>query len=1084
MLKDNIQMGTFVTQLKTILNSMVLKRDKSAAVFETDLTAKKLADRYINIVDFGTTWDSYVTFDSTALIAAGLDKNLVSYYQESKDNIPRAVRAKLMVEQQKNVVQEFTGVAALDSNGDLITKPSWDYLPTWEGEKNDYYRMLAGKPPVDTTTSDYVYAPTNDYGVPTTIPLHELRIDYIDALQASGLLDKIITNNSTKGYLKFLGDKAITPYDSRTAQNYEILYVTTDNVESSLVRDFRLYYDKARTYYMVGFYNKEYSNMFTWYDQFIGLCIVVMAIQRLITSIYRQGLTRDFYDESLIRYLFQSYSIPFIEGMNMTYQKALAKNLNLLLMYKSTDKVLYDIAYLLGFYTVNIYKYYLVKKHKLDNNNNPIFTYTETTNSDGTVTKTPDYSQMFDYYFQQINLKEKDLNTAITDDKNRVDYFTIVDRDPYWVSDDELYAKLRESNFNHIITKYMSLDVSYKIVEMMYEVCHTIRMFFDKKTDVSRITVNIPKITNNDINLYDLIIFLNALGAKKLGLPGNVPINASQIATVYGFNFKKDLLALQDAIKDREDDYTKIDQGLAEYIKNINIAIITKNDIGTIYSNIKAFRKMITYYIWSTKDLTTYEQYKKLYRTTLLVSDVKAYYTDNDGNQQTSYAGLLQANNPDLYTIYASAINDKKMSDDNYPYYPTIENYINEIFVKMASLSDEYKYLSSVNSTDSVFDYVMKLIRFFKSYTVDFVNSGIHYFFDDHYLMAFKLLDVWKYGDITDSLEDFINHNGRQYKDYIHMVSDTFKITQNLNIDEEIRTDLYLWVFNKIHFINTLSVGATSLSAQTKLALDGFIDSSIAAKHVSGNLGLADVLYNEGAKLNTALTDDEKLKDLLLAYIKYKETESLVLKDLYSYYSDFPMVDKEILSELLKDYVVAVPYYESKKLIKLTDYFAIPTVTRKFYEYNLITEYWLRTILLANQDKFTISDSWVMSPPTYPLPSSILLTKENITKLSTMKLNETQLVHDAVIRYFAYKNYENLTLVQKLTSLIVTPPIITETKLVSELVKPVGSPELDDLGIDFEDTMVNDLSDQVDLFDSDKNILTKDRLTYDVVTSA
>ena len=48
MLRSNIQMNEFVVQLKILLRSMIVKRDKLAEAFETSLEFRKAADKYIN----------------------------------------------------------------------------------------------------------------------------------------------------------------------------------------------------------------------------------------------------------------------------------------------------------------------------------------------------------------------------------------------------------------------------------------------------------------------------------------------------------------------------------------------------------------------------------------------------------------------------------------------------------------------------------------------------------------------------------------------------------------------------------------------------------------------------------------------------------------------------------------------------------------------------------------------------------------------------------------------------------------------------------------------------------------------------
>ena len=817
-------MNTFLTQLKTLITSIVLKRNKSASVFETDIEYTKAADKYINTIDYGLNWDSYVMFDSDVLVdEAGLDVNLVSYYQADKENIPREVRTKLMEAQKRKIILSYRGATFEDKTT----------APTWPGEKNDYYRMLAGQPPTTATVSDYVYAPANDYSVPTTMPVHLLTLQQISLLQVSGIMDTIIAANPTKGYLKFLGEKAIEVYDSRTAQNFEVLYINSTNLDDSLIRDFRIHYDKARTYYMVSFYNKEYANMFTWYDEFMGLCIMVMTVQRLFGSIYRQGLTRDFYDEDLIRYLFKSYSIPFIEGMDLKYQKALAKNLNLLLQYKATDKVLYDISYLLGFYNINIYKYYLIKRHLLDESGHPIFATKEQDNGNGTTSTVPDYEKMYNFHFQQVNLKETDVNTALTDDRNSIAYSTTTDDDPYWVNDDALKEKLYTTNFNNIITKYMSLDVAYKIVEMMYEVCHVLRMIIDNQEDYKNIKISIPKLLDSDINLFDLVIFLCALGAKHFGLDGTIPMPGEgyKVANVYGFNFKTDFKSIaEDIYDDTTGTYTKIDPALAEYIigkiNPTSMRTLKVEDIGIVYGNLRSFRQMVTYYLWKTKDKETYYQYRKLYKSLLITEDIAELYKDNNGTKQTTYAELLKINNPDLYDLYLNAIANPEAGADEFDvvggstnktvnciYYPLAETYINEIFVKINALSTEFKYLSAVSSTDSIFDYIMKLIRFFKSYTVDFVNSGIHYYFDDHYLMGLKLLDTVNISSMEIPLDDRVFMYGIPYKDYITLTSASFGTEESIGLYDDIGTEDLFYIDNTLKLKDDI-VGTTYISTE------------------------------------------------------------------------------------------------------------------------------------------------------------------------------------------------------------------------------------------------------------------------------
>lgn len=865
MLQSNIQMSYFIKQVKSIVLSMVIKRDKVAQSYETSLEAIKAADKYINTIDYGHLWDSYVKFDRDILEAAGLDRNLLSWYEGDKNNIPRAMRDKVVQLQKEKIISSYV-------------------------EENDYYRMLAGQPPFAETEADWVYVPENVYGIPTDIPIHKLSVEYVNYLRSSGLLSDIIKANPKKGYLNYLSDRAINYYTARTASNFDILYVDTNKLETNIYSDFRIFYDKARAYYMISMYNKEYADMFVWYDEFIGFAILIMAIQRLVANIYKQGLTRDFYDVELIKYLFKSYSIPYIDTMDLKYQINLAKSLNVLLQYKSTDRVLYDVSYLLGFHNVNIYRYYLVKNHRLDNDGHPIFVYDEIIEEDGTITKKPVYPHMYTFHFQQINLKEKDINTALTDTRNTMDYYSIITEDPYWVDDDELRMKLYESNYNNIITKYMSLDVAFKIVEMMYEVAHTLRMFIDNQKDFKLITINVPKVTANDISLYDLAIFLCVLGAKKMGLKGSIPIKGYQIPSVYGFNYKANLEKLREDIYNNEGDYTLIDPELVKYI--LNMRATSSDDVDRLFSNITAFRKLISLYLFKTKDKETYYQYKKLYKAILLTEDVQDLYKDYEGNVHQTYESLLKEINPELYSVYLNILEQQE----------SVDEYIDAIFIKLSTLSIEYKYLSSINRNEMIFEFIMKLIRFFKSYTVDFVNSGIHYFLDDRYLMGLKLMEVyWMSSDME--LRDTIFNNGNWYKDYINTIGIGMQVKDDLTIRDWQEIENFLFGNGgTITFDDKLFIGSEHFVKDEPFWVDYAefgTDIYLGATDEQG-INFKDKMYLD-FEIIINMVDKLKIKDIYDMNVKDVISERFRMVDDLEMAADLSLVDKKNNTLSLKD---------------------------------------------------------------------------------------------------------------------------------------------------------------------------------------
>ena len=899
MLRSNIQMGDFISQLKILVKSVIIKRDKLADVFEVNLEQRKSADRYINTIDNGDKWESYVKFDYDVIVAAGVDKTMAQYYAADKEKIPRELRSKIVALERQYIIDNYK-------------------------ELNDYYLMLHGEPSIEDeaayeawveerkkdkpdihVTNPYIYCPENDYGIPTDVPVHKLNVQNISLMESLGILADLMEKYPNKTYLGYLGRRSIDYYTARTANNFALLFAETAGIEPVIREDFITFYDKARAYYLMGFYNRDYSNMFVWYDEFIGLLILTMAIQRLIANIYKQGLTRDFYDVNLIKYLFKSYSIPYIEDLDLRYQRALAKNLNHLLQYKATDKVLYDVSYLLGFYDVNIYKYYLVKNHILDENDVPVFpkkTYRE----NGQTVTVPDYPNMYTFHFQQVNLKEEDVNSALIDKRNRHEFSDITTQDPYWVTDSDLMDKLYKTEFNHIVTKYMSMDVMIKMVEMMYEITHTVRLVIDDQADFKKTMISVPAVSPYDMSLFDVVIFICALVANKMNLPGMIPLKGYQIANVFGFNYTQNIDALVHAIYDTKDlvsgeimyaedtlsfyqvvpngtvtipnhfqngigtsgkvtlsnpvfktlpvervtqlpeypventyynitsltrdmycysentflwekvtsvprnhvtkevaelpkygevgicyivipsdtplylyhygrydevDYTPvrtlafhlIDNNLATYIKNLRA--VNAKDLGVMYKDLKTLRTFIVKMMEETDNVDVYHQYERLYRALLVTEDVQDLYRGTDGNVRKTFEDLLQSTNPDLYTVYIRDIDSEKDLNAD----------VNAILAKMASFGD-FKYLANINRADSMFDTVIQLIRFFKSYTVDFVNSGIQYILDDKYFQGIKLLDSLTVSSTGFDINTTLYNNGRYYKDLIHSIRPTMEL--------------------------------------------------------------------------------------------------------------------------------------------------------------------------------------------------------------------------------------------------------------------------------------------------------------------
>ena len=91
----------------------------------------------------------------------------------------------------------------------------------------------------------------------------------------------LIKEHPEKKYLKHVGFRRISIQRSRTAKNFTILKVEQESVMESTYREFVRSYEKARIYFVSTCYITQYRNVIPYYDNFIALCIFIMAIQQV-----------------------------------------------------------------------------------------------------------------------------------------------------------------------------------------------------------------------------------------------------------------------------------------------------------------------------------------------------------------------------------------------------------------------------------------------------------------------------------------------------------------------------------------------------------------------------------------------------------------------------------------------------------------------------------------------------------------------------------------------------------------------------------------------------------------------------------
>lgn len=805
----------------TILNTLTIKYGYRADACET-LESKSRGDRYICALAGNDSYTMYDDYTHDDFISAGItDEKLIKEYTENRFAVPVSYRNALLNARRKREIDTYE-------------------------EKNNYYRMLSGYPDVEDT--NYFYVPedvASEFGLPTDIPVHLMTDDNgdynLNSLITSGYLDTLIKEHPDKEYLKHIGSNRISIQYARQAKNFSILAVNQTEIMESTYREFIRSYEKARVYFISTAYTYEFRDIIPYYDNFIALCIFVMAIQQVSVRSIENAIQREFYDEYMVQLLYETYGVPFFDRIDTETQKLLVQNLNMLVQNKATTKVLIDIASILGFNDISIFQYYLVKERLFDDKGLPIIKKKKKVNTaTGKVEEVYDYKAMYDLYFQKVGIDETNIKKALLSSNNRVDYNNVVYYDPYWWEDDELTSEIWDREYNYLETKYLGATIPYRLTDTLFDSIVVLRIIMENFDKYSSISISIPRITTEKVSLTDAVYLFLALMAKKLHVNGQIISTPSKLIHVLetigqqidksekhiealSFNFDafsperiaetRDILApyfsrRKYRIVNGHDvdlnpdgsqnawgptklvafdvDTTDLDTFMG-YLFELSTTSGSSqseriNAINNIYKNSRALYEFLSYQMSQTTNPDEYYALKKFYDTVFYTNEIDAAFrikTEDGYRTANTFEEYFLYTNGDIYKFIQNV-----KADDVY-------SYIDHIIFKISDVCNSFSSLYILNDGSSpLLELLEILMNFFKSYRMDFaelssvmvvdweMENTIRFFASPHSIKK------------TDVIEEKL---GTDFLDHIH------KFIARYSIEDRIELSEYLHATAKLH---------------------------------------------------------------------------------------------------------------------------------------------------------------------------------------------------------------------------------------------------------------------------------------------
>ena len=318
----------------------IVKSETEAVKNETTRT-EFMGDLYTQSVEGTADWRLY-DYTVDILARAGVPSNYFQKAVQDPAYIPEEYRDKARDEAAKVFIANYV-------------------------EENNYYRKITGLPNLG---HEGLVVPEDlrieNIGIDYRIPLHEMDDATISELEERGIWDNVLARYTEDeyDYLKYIKSN-IDIYKARKATEFQLLWLPS--IDNSVVKEkFERRFNVNRAFAINTIYSEAHRFDSKYYDAWLTIFIIIQTMIDLISEVQEHIINLDVFDERCVRYIFMSHGVPYYDEIPLIYQVRMMRRLHELLKYKSTAKCMVDICSIFGFDDLRIFKYYLLRDRKVD----------------------------------------------------------------------------------------------------------------------------------------------------------------------------------------------------------------------------------------------------------------------------------------------------------------------------------------------------------------------------------------------------------------------------------------------------------------------------------------------------------------------------------------------------------------------------------------------------------------------------------------------------------------------------------------------------------------------------------------------
>lgn len=590
--KQTDPLQNLFADIKKILEVIEFKDNNEALKYETS-ESKSSAEMWMNAQLGNDTYITYLKYWDISMfeeVLPNVKYRNVSYWMSHPYNVP------------------------LDFRDTLLEKGREKFLASYE-EKNDYYRMLNGLPPLNTPESEFIYLsePLKNQLHASTEPIHLLSPLIQNSYMSTDEYKEVLAANPDKKYLNYLGLYKIDTFTARHAKDFEIIRypLNRSDISPNLINAFAETYANYREYVMVTLYNQQLENIYVNYRNFMGVIIMMFTLLQVSNKAVEAINAKSFLDDSVLHIILSMYGIPSSLLMTNEIRRNLVINMNKLVKEKGTNDVYYDLIKILGYQDIVVSKLLLMKGQQFDKDNN----YAAINNSGEKIKKLPevgDTTVSVDPYFIQVDLKDENPYDTITSGKAPIhDYHKIVDDDPTWWDLPDTQKILKNSNYSISDSKYIMIEAVIHQMKYLFESIYFSRLILDNKPETDTFYLEIPELFGTEpMSIYDLMVFVLAAMCMNNGLTGKIITDEEELIATAGFNFDLNIDSFEEYVNSTV--YADKDR-VMQFMENLTME--NSSDINRLFNDvIYPMREWLEYKITNTSNRFEYVEYENIYR--------------------------------------------------------------------------------------------------------------------------------------------------------------------------------------------------------------------------------------------------------------------------------------------------------------------------------------------------------------------------------------------------------------------------------------------------------------------------------------